>query len=189
MSLKDLTWEKHKSAERQDFVRVMFSGNIDPAFYATFLANQHPCYEILEVNAMLHRLVLGMPDIRRAPAILADVQELWTDTETKPKIVPVVNEYIKHIMTLSANDPEKLMAHIYVRHMGDLAGGQMIAKRVPGAGRLYKFEEPDALKEAIRARINDDLAEEANICFDFAIRMFKELMDLDMPKLKESIDE
>jgi heme oxygenase len=81
------------------------------------------------------------------------------------------------------------MAHIYVRHMGDLAGGQMIAKRVPGAGRLYKFEEPDALKEAIRARINDDLAEEANICFDFAIRMFKELMDLDMPKLKESIDE
>ena len=27
---------------------------------------------------------------------------------------------------LILDDPEKLMAHIYVRHMGDLSGGQMI---------------------------------------------------------------
>ncbi len=185
MSLKELTAEKHKSAERQEFVKVLFSGNIHPEFYATFLANQHPVYEILEVNAMLHRLVMGMPDIRRAPAINSDFLELWPHTDKKPVILPVVDKYIKHILNLSSKDPNKLMAHIYVRHMGDLAGGQMIAKRVPGSGKFYQFEDPEALKIAIREKIDDSLADEANVCFDFAIKMFEELMNLGMKKYKD----
>ena len=36
--------------------------------------------------------------------------------------------------------PEKIMAHIYVRHMGDLSGGQMIRRKVPGLGKMYKFD-------------------------------------------------
>ena len=77
------------------------------------------------------------------------------------------------------------MAHIYVRHMGDLAGGQMIAKRVPGSGKFYQFENPDKLKELIRERIDDSLADEANVCFDFAIKTFQQLMELDIPKYKD----
>lgn len=185
MSLKELTAEKHKSAERQEFVKVMFSGNIHPDFYATFLANQHPVYEYLELHSMLHRIVAGMPvEIRRAPAILEDLQELWTK-EDKPVILPVVNDYLDHITKLSNTDPEKLMAHIYVRHMGDLAGGQMIAKRVPGSGKFYQFNDPDTLKTAIRERIDDSLADEANVCFDFAIKLFQQLMELDIPKYKD----
>ena len=185
MSLKDLTAEKHKSAERQEFVKVMFSGNIHPEFYATFLANQHPMYEFLEVHSMLHRLFTGMPeDFRRAPAISEDLQELWIKEE-KPIILPVVDEYLKHITKISSTDPKLLMAHIYVRHMGDLAGGQMIAKRVPGFGKFYQFENPDKLKEEIRSRIDNSLAEEANICFDFAIKTFQQLMELDIPKYKD----
>lgn len=185
MSLKELTAEKHKSAERQEFVKVMFSGNIHPDFYATFLANQHPMYEFLEVNAMAHRLLGGMPeDIRRAPPILSDLQELWSK-EDKPIILPVVDEYLKHILKLSTTNPKLLMAHIYVRHMGDLAGGQMIAKRVPGSGKFYQFKNPDKLKELIRERIDDSLADEANVCFDFAIKTFQQLMELDLPKYKD----
>ena len=37
MSLKDLTMEHHKDAERQDFVKVLMSGNINPDLYATYL--------------------------------------------------------------------------------------------------------------------------------------------------------
>ena len=70
------------------------------------------------------------------------------------------------------------MAHIYVRHMGDLAGGQMIAAKVPGSGRMYKFENPEVLKMAIRERISDDMADEAKVCFEFATQMFKEMLDL-----------
>jgi hypothetical protein len=62
--------------------------------------------------------------------------------------------------------------------MGDLAGGQMIAKRVPGSGKYYQFENPDALKTAIRERLNDDMADEAKVCFKYAEEMFKEMMTL-----------
>ena len=41
-NLKELTWEHHKNAERQDFVKVLMSGNISPELYATYLYNQHP---------------------------------------------------------------------------------------------------------------------------------------------------
>ena len=74
------------------------------------------------------------------------------------------------------DDANKLMAHVYVRHMGDLSGGQMIAKRVPGQGRFYKFNKGhDELKEIIRTRLNDNMADEAKLCFDFATKMFQQL--------------
>jgi heme oxygenase len=84
---------------------------------------------------------------------------------------------MKHILSIK-DQPERLMAHIYVRHMGDLAGGQMISKKVPGAGRMYQFEDPEALKIAIRERINDDMADEAKVCFEFATQLFKEMLEV-----------
>jgi heme oxygenase len=177
MSLRELTKEAHNNAERQEFVKILFSGQINPKLYATFLKNQHPCYELLEVCAMVHGLLNGLPDIRRSPYILNDFKELWSESDGEPEILPVVKDYLDHIMMIKDN-PKKLMAHVYVRHMGDLAGGQMIAKRVPGSGRMYQFEDPEKLKTEIRNRIHDDMAEEANICFGFATRLFKEMMEL-----------
>ncbi len=176
MSLKDLTHEHHRKAETRPFVKVLFSGNIDPKLYATYLKNQHPMYEILEVCAMPHGLMSEYPTIRRAPAILSDFIELWGDEPSTPKMCPVVNDYIKHIMSIK-DDPKKLLAHLYVRHFGDLSGGQMIKKRVPGAGKYYEFDgDPDEIKNILRAKLSDDLADEAKVCFDFATRFFEEMM-------------
>lgn len=177
MSLKELTHEAHSNAERQEFVKILFSGTIDPQLYAVYLKNQHPQYEILEVCAMAKGLLNGLPDIRRAPSIIADFDELWGENKDDPTILPVVKKYIDYIISIKDNS-DKLMAHLYVRHMGDLAGGQMIAKRVPGSGKYYQFAEPDALKAAIRERINDSMAEEAKVCFEFATEFFKEMMTI-----------
>lgn len=179
MSLKDLTHEQHRKAETRPFVKVLFSGSVDPKIYATYLKNQHPMYEILEVCAMPHGLFAGLPEIRRAPAILEDFIELWgADNTEQPTIVPVVDEYIKYILSIK-DDPKKLLAHIYVRHMGDLSGGQMIAKRVPGAGKYYQFgDNPDAIKEAIRAKLDDSLADEAKVCFEYATKFFEQMMSV-----------
>jgi hypothetical protein len=76
MSLKELTHEAHRNAETQPFVKILFSGKINPDLYAAYLKNQHPCYEILEVCAMPHGLLNNLPDMRRAPAILEDYLEL-----------------------------------------------------------------------------------------------------------------
>lgn len=179
MSLKDATYEQHKRAETRPFVKILFSGNIDPMLYATYLKNQHPMYEILEVCAMPHGLFNGLPEIRRAPAILEDFIELWgRDNSATPKMCPVVDEYCKYILSIK-DDPKKLMAHIYVRHMGDLSGGQMISKKVPGAGKYYQFgDNPDAIKEAIRAKLDDSLADEAKVAFEYATKLFEQMMEV-----------
>jgi heme oxygenase len=178
MSLKELTQEQHRRAETKPFVKVLFSGNINPKLYATYLKNQHPQYEILEVHAMQLGLLNGMPELRRGPAILSDFIELWgvENLNEQPKMCSVTNEYLKYILGIG-NDPKKLMAHIYVRHMGDLSGGQMIAKRVPGSGKYYQFgDDPERIKNILRERLDDSMAEEAKVCFDFAARLFEEMM-------------
>lgn len=174
MSLKELTYEEHRHAETRPFVKVLFKGDIDPQIYATYLYNQFPMYEILEVCAMPHGILNDVPGILRSKAIRSDFEDLWQG-ETKPTLCPVVDDYMKYILSIK-DDPKKLMAHIYVRHMGDLAGGQMIAKRVPGNGKYYQFEDVDSLKEKIRAKIDDSMADEAKVCFGYAARLFEEMM-------------
>ena len=179
MSLKDLTHAAHKAAETKPFVKVLFSGKIDPKLYATFLKNQHPCYEILEVCAMPHGLMSDYPAIRRAPAILQDFIELWgADNPNQPRMCPAVDDYIKYILSIK-DDPKKLLAHLYVRHFGDLSGGQMIAKRVPGAGKMYQFgDDPETIKNILRAKLDNSLADEAVVCFEFAGKLFEQMMDI-----------
>jgi len=175
-NLKELTWEHHKNAERQEFVKVLMSGNIDPKVYATYLWNQFPQYEILEVMAMGHGLFDNTFEILRSKAILEDFRELWPKDEKPPQHTMATKKYLTHMKTIM-NDPDKLMAHIYVRHMGDLSGGQMIKKKVPGSGKFYQFDvDIQEIKEAIRAKTNDSMADEAKICFDYATELFKDMM-------------
>ncbi len=174
MSLKELTYEHHRNAERQKFVKTLMGGSIPPKVYAEFLYNQYVAYNILEVCAMAEGVLNDLPDIRRAPKILEDFQELWGKDAEPPKPKPSIQKYVDHIMSIK-EDPEKLMAHIYTRHMGDLSGGQMIKKRIPGEGRLYMFTDPDSLKTAIRSKLNDNMADEAMICFEYATELFKEM--------------
>jgi heme oxygenase len=86
-------------------------------------------------------------------------------------------------------DADALMAHIYVLHMGDLSGGQMIAKMVPGQGQMYQFDtDKDKLKELIRAKTKDSMAEEAKYVFESSTKLFQELMELDIEHYLESPD-
>ena len=90
-NLKELTWEHHKNAERQEFVKELMSGKITKERYATLLFNLHPQYNILETFARMYDLV----DIRQAPRIHADYHELWDETKQfQPKVLPVVKEWI-----------------------------------------------------------------------------------------------
>jgi len=182
--LKELTWEHHKEAERQGFVKVLLSGKIHPEFYATYLWNQHKKYDLLEALAGAQGLFSNLPDIRRKMKIEQDFRELWQYPEP-PAVLPSVNRYIEHMRGIML-DSHKLMAHIYVHHMGDLSGGQMIAKRVPGTGTMYDFDcDVDTVKEEIRKHTDDLMADEARICFAFATELFKDLMEIDCERYLE----
>jgi heme oxygenase len=188
-NLKELTKEEHTNAERQAFVKVLMSGRINPKLYATYLWNQHKKYDILEAMAMVQGLLNDTPTIRRKMKIEADFLELWDDKVNPPVLVPSTLEYIEHMRGVMT-DPDKLMAHLYVLHMGDLSGGQMIARKVPGEGRMYQFEgDIQDIKEKIRAKIHDGMAEEAKYVFGSSTKLFQELMELDIEHYLESADQ
>lgn len=174
-NLRELTQKMHELAENEPFAQQMINGDVSKKMYATYLFNQHPQYNLLETLAMLH----GLVDVRIAPKIHEDYSELWKEfNPDQPPLLPVVKEYMDHLMSIK-DDPDKLMAHIYVRHMGDLSGGQIIKKNIPGSGNMYKFDEDvKAIKERIRAKCNDSMADEANICFEFGKKTFQQMAEL-----------
>ena len=178
--IKELTWEHHKNAERQEFAKLLISGNIHPDMYATYLWNQHKKYDLLEAMLMATGILNQVGDIRRKTLIEEDFKELWRHN-VEPIIVSSTLDYIEHMREM-LGDRERLIAHMYVFYMGDLSGGQMIKKKVPGAGRMYDFSllgDPDEVKERIRSMVTDDMAEEAKWVFDSSTKLFQELMELE----------
>lgn len=170
--LKDLTWGVHQQAERTDFARALLKG-LTPTDYYRYLVNQYEIYSALEQAA--DKIIIQYPDIARADKIKLDIEELEVTYNfgTDPTIIcPVVTQYQAYVTEL---DQSGLIAHLYVRHFGDMYGGQMIKKRNPGLGQMYEFDNVDELKTQFRALLNDSMAAEANQCFEFAIQLFKEL--------------
>ena len=175
-TLKELTWEFHKNAERQDFARKLLKGQLTEEVYAEYLANQYFIYEALERFSQKAGILNGIEDICRAEAIKQDLDELGFGGF---KIKDSAVEYSNWCNLLYEKRPEQLLAHIYVRHFGDLHGGQMIARRVPGSGAYYQFngKEKDLITE-VRSRLDGKeelFVDEAIKCFEFATELFKEL--------------
>ena len=176
LKLKELTWAHHQAAERRAFAKILLSGKIEPKLYHKFLCCQYLNYQILESYAEIPSNLLP---IRRESRIWTDIRELEVEYGLGPDgdYPKSVEEYTNHIKSLAEKgDQHGLLAHMYVRHFGELHGGQMIKKRVPGSGKMYEFElEKEYLIEEFRKLLDDDMAEEAKICFDFASQLFDEL--------------
>jgi len=99
-------------------------------------------------------------------------------------ITQSTKNYIKHVTKI--NNLEDYLAHIYVRYLGDLRGGQMISKKIPGKGKYYQFENNTELAKSIYQVINDNMAKEAKKVFEFATNLFIEMHKSDQ-KRKSSV--
>ncbi len=178
LSLRELTHEKHKRAEKSKFVGRMLKGGMTEKQYYIYLSNQLLAYYTLETYANYKNIFDGIEAIKRSVSISDDLRELEQlhGFETG-KIADATQRYMDYIQDISA-DKDKLLAHIYVRHMGDLSGGQIIKRFVPGSGKYYEFsEDVSELKEKLRSKLNDSMADEANKCFDMVYELFEELED------------
>ena len=182
LDIKDLTMQEHKNAERQAFVRILMSGEIDVDLYCNYLWNQLNVYTKLEQYGLENSLFRHTPNLPRSEHILYDFNSLWKHDE-KPEVTESTKNYISHLETIREN-PEKLYAHIYVRHMGDLSGGQMIRKSTPGRDRYYRFKHKEVgeygriIKETINGYLNvyqHSVFPEAKMCFESATELFKEM--------------
>ena len=174
--LKELTWAHHQAAERRAFAKELLSGKIDPALYHKFLCCQYMNYNVLEELAIIPP---NLNNIRRSRRIFQDIRELEQVHGFEPpdEYPPSVTKYAAHIYALGdADNNDALLANMYVRHFGELHGGQMIKKKTPGSGLMYEFEgDTKVLIEEFRKLLDDSMADEAKKCFDFASELFDEL--------------
>lgn len=176
MSLKEITKDLHTAAEKTAFAKLLLSGKIDKKVYTNYLYQMLAIYDPIEFSAEEQGFLKNLNGIKRISKIYQDYLELKEPGELFT-LTPHTIDYHSYLINLG-NDPERrhlIKAHMYVRHMGDLFGGQYIAKAVPGEGRFYQFDEVEPLKAAIRAELTDDLGEEARVAFEWAIKIMKEL--------------
>jgi heme oxygenase len=170
MALRDAIKENHDKAEQHPFVKVLLSGEIPVPAYADLLINQFFCYTKLEELAHEKGLLDGIEDICRGPRIEFD----FIDLAQTGQVYPSTQKYVEYIGTVP---DDKLMAHIYARHFGDLYGGQMIKKVIPGGGSMYQFDNRAELISKVRERLSDDLGDEANRAMEFNLNLFDEIAD------------
>lgn len=180
-NLKELTHEQHKNAERSLFVKKLLKKEVTPYQYYVYLCNQFLMYTVLEDLASNAGILSGIEEIKRGVAMCKDLQELEREHGFElPVHLKSTSDYMRYIHKIS-EEPDRLLAHVYVRHMGDLSGGQIIKRFVPGSGNHYQFEtDVNELKEKVREKLHDGLADEAKVCFN----MIKDFMT----ELETSLD-
>lgn len=173
MSLKEITAEKHALAETTPFMKAVFAKTLPQDLWIDWTYQKWLFYGAIEGAAGANQLLNDLPDLRRTFYLFMDYNEMNTDGK-KHHFRPVVVDYYNYLISI-ANDPDKIMAHLYTWHMGDMFGGQMIKKIVPGAHRNLEFADTRTLMTNIRTKLDDSMGDEANVAFDWAIRMMQDL--------------
>jgi heme oxygenase len=174
--LNQYTKEKHRQVESHPFVQYLLTGDIKPEHYVLFLEQMYVVYSAIEYFAEISHILHDLPGIKRAENIREDIIELHGDVNNKH--LPATEKYRKRIVDLYYGDMKRLiLAHVYVRHMGDLYGGKVIAKRVPGSGKMYQFDDRPGLIKALDAKLTLDIVDEALLGFDLAAGIFDDLWE------------
>lgn len=133
--LREATRDHHGRAERTGFVREMLRGGASREGYALFARNLLPAYVAMErdIERLASSPVLGLlahPPVYRAASLEADLEGLagpsWR--QSLP-VLAAARRYAERIAMVAADgNGERLVAHAYVRYMGDLNGGQVLAR-------------------------------------------------------------
>lgn len=174
MSLKELTYEKHKEAENTAFMKAIFAKKLPDDLWYDFTYQKWLIYNAIEnVAGACGALKEFPPEIYRGHKIYLDYQAMVKDKNIKHNFRKPAIDYHRYILSIYP-DKHKIMAHLYTWHMGDMYGGQMLKKIVPGPHTSLDFKNTDILKTTIRSMLDDFMATEANLAFDWAIKIFND---------------
>lgn len=146
----------HTEVERTGAMRLLLRGQLDRAGYCALLRNLHAIYAALEPALLRHAADPAVAPVvfealfREGP-LVQDLHDLhgagWAD---KVPLQRSTQHYVARLHAIDDHSPALLVAHAYLRTLGDLSGGQMLGRIVtqslqlePGAGtRFYDFGSP-----------------------------------------------
>jgi heme oxygenase len=191
----------HIDVEQTAFMQALLRGGLDRAGYCLFLRNLREIYAALEA-ALLRQLpgsavsLVFSPALVRLTAIERDLDVLHGDDwRYALSVSPVTDRYVARIAELLVHKPDLLVAHAYVRYLGDLSGGQALARLVTrhldlsqGSGvAFYDFGSPGVIaclkqvfKDGLDRISGSDvelaaIVEEAQLAFRLHAELFAKL--------------
>ena len=197
--LREATGAAHTAAERTAFVKHLFKGTLPREGYVGLIRALHPVYVALEAAMGEHKddAVVGMvydPALNRAESLEQDLEFFGGKDWKSIPVVKAASDYAAHLTSLGKSMPRGLVAHAYVRYLGDLSGGQMMGRSVAktyeageAGTNFYSFKnvaDVNGRKNTYRAALTalpltpkeqDDVVGEAIAGFDYAKRMFEDL--------------
>ncbi|WP_395703251.1 biliverdin-producing heme oxygenase [Aquabacterium sp.] len=196
------TQDLHLEAERSGLMAALLQGRLSRAAYVGLLHNLLAIYRALEAGLAQVPPLPALPwhTLQRGPALARDLACLrGADAAV---LVPAAEAYVERLHTLApasptraAARPELLLAHAYVRYLGDLHGGQILRRctarllgTTDGDGLdFYDFGPPDQVAMLIgRFRAGLDalvlpperaqaVVAESRWAFEQHVRLFREL--------------
>jgi heme oxygenase len=201
--IRTRTAEEHEAAERAPFVQDLLGGRLPLREYARLVSQHRAIYAMLEAAVAANtderiRPFLA-PELARSGALEADESFLAELTgEPAPALLDATKAYCDRLREVCFDWPGGLLAHHYVRYLGDLSGGQVIGRilrRVYGFAddrgtEFYRFAEvtsPKGFKEHYRDLLDalavdtderDRIIAEASVAFRLNADLFYELAPL-----------
>jgi len=167
--LREATDQAHRMAENTDFVVALVEGELPRDDFARLVRQLHAVYSVLEDAAADSTdpdlAPVLVPQLARVPALEADLEYLvgpdWRDLA----LVGATDEYCDRMRATCFDWSGGLVAHHYVRYLGDLSGGQILGRVVARVYELpdglgtsaYRFDEidsPKRFKDEYRARLD-----------------------------------
>ena len=177
------TKDAHTQAERRPFVRAWLSGRLTLKGYRFYLAALYPVYEVLEAligaqQQQGHPWFVGFDwsVLARQARLRADIAALDryiaygeggqpVNAVAEPYGHPangLGEPYAQRVAASADGTVASILGHAYCRYLGDLAGGQLLARATrklgvpPEAMTAYRFEgEPASLAAAFKRRLDE----------------------------------
>jgi heme oxygenase len=210
--LREGTKHSHTMAENTAYMKCFLKGIVEKEPFRKLLANLYFVYSTLEAELLRHRNhpVVGLiyfPDLNRKASLEKDLAFYYGDNwqaEIAPSEAGKV--YVDRIKQISNSQPELLVAHSYVRYMGDLSGGQALRNIVRSALKLppdqgtnlHEFEAFPTVeaRKAFKMRyrdtlnslpVDDQLAQEIVAEANYAFGLNRDVMHSLEPEVKLAV--
>ncbi|KAF5315353.1 hypothetical protein D9619_007138 [Psilocybe cf. subviscida] len=154
--LRESTMEAHDEVATSTGAKRLLSGELSRDEYTRYLMMLWHVYDSFERALERHATHPTLEPtynpalLARAPALSADIAHLLDVTEAGWQTHPIHKQliasppvplaaYVSRIESVAASaDPSALLAHSYVRYMGDLSGGQTIRHTL---AKAYELDE------------------------------------------------
>ncbi len=196
-ALRERTWASHSDSEGADFMADLMKGEGTREDYIALVVQHYYIYEALESaeksfadDPVVQRFIT--PALTRMPALEIDLEHLLgADWRDKISPVPATTAYVKRIREVEAEGwGGGFIAHHYTRYLGDLSGGQHIAKLMArrfgfqtNGIAFYIFDQiadPKQFKDTYRAELDAAgwTEEEANRVIDEVLVAYQFNTDL-----------